>query len=168
MIANDQQLATVLRQLQELKEWRDHVLAESTGTPFQTHIEVAGIEKMIARLQEEKEVYRKAKAGHLPPVVTAHVCDGSFEEVADALVQLRVASGMTQEDLARALGKRQPSIARWEREGYGGYTLKELGRLAAALGRELHISFVAPISSAEAERGIENESPNVPVGIVEK
>ena len=51
-----------------------------------------------------------------------------FTEVASTLVRLRLARGLRQEDLARALGKSQPSIARWEAEDYDGYTLKELSR----------------------------------------
>jgi transcriptional regulator with XRE-family HTH domain len=72
------------------------------------------------------------------------------KEVTAALVRLRLARGMRQEDLARASGKRQPSIARWESDDYDGYTLKELNRLARALGRELEVSFVLP-GAAEGE-----------------
>jgi len=72
------------------------------------------------------------------------------KEVTAALVRLRLARGMRQEDLARASGKRQPSIARWESDDYDGYTLKELNRLARALGRELEVSFVLP-GTAEGE-----------------
>jgi ribosome-binding protein aMBF1 (putative translation factor) len=151
MIANEQQRAIVSRQLAELAERRDRVLQDSTQSPFQTRIEASGIEKMIARLQEEIEEYEGAKAGNLPPVVTAHVRDDSFTEIADTLVRLRVARGMRQEDLARALGKSQPSIARWEAEDYDGYTLKELSRLARALGYTLELSFVTHAGGAEAE-----------------
>ena len=47
------------------------------------------------------------------------------------------------------LGKSQPSIARWEAEDYDGYTLKELSRLAKALGCQLQLSFVTPKGAAE-------------------
>lgn len=147
MIANEQQRAIVSRQLGELETWRDRVLRDSTQSPFQTQLEAAGIEKMMARLREEMETYDSAKAGRIPPVVTARVQDDSFTEVASTLVRLRLARGLRQEDLARALGKSQPSIARWEAEDYDGYTLKELSRLAQALGYQLQLSFVTPDGS---------------------
>ena len=149
MIANDQELAIVSRQLEELRSWRDQVLKGDRERPFEVHLVAAGIEKMIARLREEIEAYEDAKAGRVPPVVTARVRDDSFSEVTEALVRLRLARGMRQEDLARAAGKRQPGIARWESDGYNGYTLKELNRLARALGRELEVSFVLPNATKE-------------------
>jgi len=151
MIANEQQRAIVSRQLEELEAWRDQVLHESPQTPFQTQVEAAGIEKMMARLQEEISDYESARAGEIPPVVTARVQDDSLSEIAGALVRLRIARGLRQEDLARALGKSQPSIARWEAEDYDGYTLKELSRLARALGYQLRLSFVTPDGPNEPE-----------------
>jgi DNA-binding XRE family transcriptional regulator len=151
MIANDQELAIVARQLDQLKTQREKVLELASEKPFQARVEAAGIEKMIARLEEEIEAYEGAKAGRVPPVVTARVRDESFAEVTEALVRLRLARGMRQEDLARASGKRQPSIARWESDRYDGYTLKELSRLAKALGRELEVSFVLPDASGNEE-----------------
>ena len=152
MIANEQQRVIVSRQLGELEAWRDRLLHDSTRSPFQTRLEAAGIEKMIARLQEEIEAYESAKAGQIPPVVTAQVQDDSFAEIASTLVRLRLARGLRQEDLARALGKSQPSIARWEAEDYDGYTLKELSRLARALGYQLQLSFVAPDGPVEPQQ----------------
>jgi HTH-type transcriptional regulator / antitoxin HipB len=149
MIANDQQFAIVSRQIQELKRERDRALEVAAEKPFQAHLEAAGFEKMIARLQEEIEEYERTKAGEVPPIVTARVHDDSFAEVTEALVRLRLARGMRQEDLARAAGKRQPAIARWESDDYDGYTLKELNRLARALGRELEVSFVLPNATKE-------------------
>lgn len=63
MIANEQQRGDVSRQLGELAEWRDQVLTEPTPSRFQVRIEVAGIEKMMARLQEEIDSYENARAG---------------------------------------------------------------------------------------------------------
>ena len=61
MIANDQEFAIVSRQLKELKERRDKMLREGVAQGFQLHVEVAGVEKMIARLQEEITVFETSK-----------------------------------------------------------------------------------------------------------
>src|SRR5437899_12592000 len=63
MIANDQELGIVFRQRQELKAQRDSLLREGMEKPLQLHVEVAGMEKMIARLREELDAYDSRKSG---------------------------------------------------------------------------------------------------------
>ena len=65
MIANDQELAVVSRQLQGLKARRDKMLREGVAEGFQLHVEVAGVEKMIARLQEEMDTFENSKRGQV-------------------------------------------------------------------------------------------------------
>jgi hypothetical protein len=65
VIANDQELAVVSRQLQELKARRDKMLREGVAEGFQLHVEVAGVEKMIARLQEEMDTFENSKRGQV-------------------------------------------------------------------------------------------------------
>jgi len=61
MIGNEQEFEIVCQHLQELKRQRDAILRGS-GDTFRSHVETAGIEKMIARLQEEIDEYEKNKA----------------------------------------------------------------------------------------------------------
>jgi hypothetical protein len=61
MIANDQELAVVTRQLQELRARRDKMLRDGVAEGFQLHVEAAGVEKMIARLQEEVNAFENSK-----------------------------------------------------------------------------------------------------------
>jgi hypothetical protein len=60
MIGNEQEFEIVSEQLQELKGQRDSILGGS-GDTFRSHVEIAGIEKMIARLQEEIDEYKKSR-----------------------------------------------------------------------------------------------------------
>ena len=53
MITNHQEFAVASRQLEGLKVRRDKMLREREQPGFELHVEVAGFEKMIARLQEE-------------------------------------------------------------------------------------------------------------------
>ena len=66
MIANEKEQEIVSRQLRELKAQRDSVLRESTQPAFQSHVELAGLEKMIVRLQAEIDAYEAP-----PPKATA-------------------------------------------------------------------------------------------------
>jgi hypothetical protein len=60
-ITPEQELAIVARQLQELKARRDRRLADGAADVFQLHVEVAGIEKMNARLQAELDAIESTK-----------------------------------------------------------------------------------------------------------
>jgi hypothetical protein len=151
MIVNDQQLGVVARQFADLKEWRDRLLHATDRSAFEVHTVVSGIERMMARLQTTINVYQNAKAGELPTVLTAHVKDEYLGEVAEALIRLRLAGEMSLEDVARIVGRCPSSIGPWEDEEYKGYTLRELATLAAALGRELQISFVVPDTAGRSE-----------------
>jgi hypothetical protein len=63
MIVRDEDLIVVSRQLEELKKQRDCLLGEAKENAFQVHVEVAGLEKMIARLQEEIADYENRQRG---------------------------------------------------------------------------------------------------------
>jgi hypothetical protein len=63
MIANSGELAVVSRQLQDLKARRDKLLRERASEGLQLHVELAGIEKMIARLQEEVDAFEDSTPG---------------------------------------------------------------------------------------------------------
>ena len=155
MIGNDQQLAAARSELTQLEaRLREIDERDESLTSFQVQLEQTGVRKMISRIEEEVEAYESARSGCVPPILSARVSEGSFSEIASALVQLRVARGLRQEDLARLLEKRQPGIARWENGDYEGYTLKELCRLSAALGRELTISFVAAEADDQTEHPV--------------
>lgn len=61
-------------------------------------------------------------------------------QVMKLLVEARSEMGMTQSELARRTGIKQPNISRLER-GVCSPTLETLGALARGLGKELDISF---------------------------
>src|SRR5205823_3484544 len=108
----------VVRQLADLKEWRDRLLHTTDRSAFEVHTVVSGIERMMARLQREIDAYQSAKSGKLPVVLTARAHNNHLGEVAEALMRLRVANGMSMEDAARAVGRCPSSIGPWEEEEY--------------------------------------------------
>jgi len=72
MIANDTERAVVARQVDQLKADRDALAREGAPDTLATRVEVAGIEKMIARLQEEIDAYEGRNQ-------RAATCDGVAE-----------------------------------------------------------------------------------------
>ena len=74
-------------------------------------------------------------------------------ELAQTVHALREKRGLTQTDLARKVGTRQPNIARLERgEASGLPSLDLLGRVADALGGRLDVRIVRKPSRARPKR----------------
>lgn len=59
-----------------------------------------------------------------------------------AIYEARAAAGLTQAQLAERVGTTQSVIARLEGADYEGHTLRLLGRVAAALGQRVEVTFV--------------------------
>ncbi|MFC1611498.1 helix-turn-helix domain-containing protein [Myxococcota bacterium] len=61
----------------------------------------------------------------------------SFAELPTALVQARIAAGMSQRDLAKALGLKEQQIQRYEATGYASASVKRVQEVMDALGVEV-------------------------------
>src|SRR5205809_5423101 len=60
-------------------------------------------------------------------------------EIASLVYRARTEAGLTQAQLAKRVGTRQPAIARLEDADYRGHSLTMLRKIAAALGRRLEV-----------------------------
>lgn len=68
------------------------------------------------------------------------IADASINaEVAQMIYDARTAAGLTQEQLARRVGTKQPVIARLEDADYEGYSLTMLRRVAAGPDKRLDV-----------------------------
>ena len=63
-------------------------------------------------------------------------------QVARMIYEARTQAGLTQEELARLVGTKQPVIARLEDADYEGHSLSMLQRIAMALHQRLEIHLV--------------------------
>lgn len=61
-------------------------------------------------------------------------------DLAEALIKLRLAAGLTQEQLAERVGMKKQAITRIENKP-GNLTLKTLARISAAAGTDFSIRF---------------------------
>ena len=60
-------------------------------------------------------------------------------DVAQLIYDARTRAGLTQAELAKLIGTKQPVIARLEDADYEGHSLKMLQRIARALQRKLKV-----------------------------
>src|SRR5947199_184943 len=62
----------------------------------------------------------------------------SFDELPTALIQARIAAGLTQKQLAERLGLKEQQIQRYEATGYASASLKRVSAVIQALGLHVH------------------------------
>ena len=67
--------------------------------------------------------------------------DGEFE-ILDSIIKARESAGLTQEELAKRIGTKQPALSRLERGGFQKANLETLRKIADALDVKLIIKFL--------------------------
>ncbi len=78
--------------------------------------------------------------GNDPQFNDAWEAGAARRAVTSALMKERIRQKMSQEDLAKKAGLKQPNVARIE-SGKTGITIDTLGKLAKAFGKTLEIHF---------------------------
>jgi len=109
--------------------------------PDALELATRGLRPLIRETAHAIRMWTRAQAGELPPVLGCRNARTGELEVARQLRLLRQAAQLGQAELAQKLETRQANISRWEREGYDGYTLRQLQRIADALDCDLEVSF---------------------------
>jgi transcriptional regulator with XRE-family HTH domain len=71
--------------------------------------------------------------------------------IANKVHDLRIAAGLTQEQLANRVGTTRTVITRVEDDNYDGQSLRLLNRIADALGYELEVEFRVPCEGIRLE-----------------
>lgn len=87
-----------------------------------------GLRSQIADLKAEIQEYEGLRAGGTEAVTVT-----ALEELPTALVKARIASGMTQRELAERLGLKEQQIERYEATDYGSASLARVLEVARAL-----------------------------------
>jgi len=67
---------------------------------------------------------------------------GINADVAQMIYDARTTAGLTQAQLAKLIGTKQPVIARLEDSDYHGHSLQMLQRIAEALNQRLELRFI--------------------------
>jgi hypothetical protein len=136
LIKSDRQLVITRRKLAGLKRVLARLRTKHRGAAYRVY--ASGPQGMIEQLQGEIREYLWLKRARPRDVLRRY--DGvRMEDVGPFLARLRIATGRTQQDLARAVGCKQPDIARLEDADYRGHTTRALKAVAEALGVEILI-----------------------------
>ena len=137
MIYSDKQYAITERELGKLLDALAALQFEEADIPadqvWLRDSQVDAIKSQISTLEAELSHYDLLRAGEIT-FAKAH----SLENLPSVLVQARIASGMSQADLAKRLGMKAQQIQRYEASGYSGASLDRLIKVCNELN--VHIS----------------------------
>lgn len=87
------------------------------------------IRSQLADLCSELDEYEALRSGRRAVVEV-----DSFEALPRAIIQARIASGLSQKDLARRLGLKEQQIQQYEATDYASASFSRLGEIIGALG----------------------------------
>lgn len=139
MIYSDKQYGVSRGQLAKLQEALTAANVRASGQSWLKQAEIDGLKSQIADIEAELAEYGLLKSGQVSFSKTY-----ALEELPRVLVQARIASGMSQTDLADKLGMKPQQVQRYEATDYMGASLGRLIEISKALGVKASGSFEGP------------------------
>jgi transcriptional regulator with XRE-family HTH domain len=138
MIKNEAQLARVTARIRQLTEELRQA-GDTKQTPIRG-LTLSSLNAELARLQLEVDEYHQLRSLPTHSAIQAIAMrPHRLEEVGELMSKLRIASKLTQAQMAATLGWRQPNLARFESPNYASQTIAKVSEYAGALGLWLHI-----------------------------
>lgn len=134
MITNERQLAITraeLRRFEESAEAQQEAPAEDVD-PLLGQAMVDGLRGQADTLREEIERYEELRGGRVSERELP-----SLRELPTALIEARIAAGLTQKALGERLEVKEQQVQRWEANRYSGVGVERLQEVADALGMEV-------------------------------
>lgn len=102
------------------------------------------LESQLSDLTAELAAYERLKSA-TPPVISI----SSFDDLADGLIQARIAGGLSQKDLAEKLGLKEQQIQRYEAERYASASYQRLREVADAIGVRVRNDILLPMAPGD-------------------
>jgi transcriptional regulator with XRE-family HTH domain len=139
MITNERQLQMARRNIERFKTALNGDMAEAGVDPAIIEAQRDALHGEIQVLEAEVDVYIKLRSGSIR---TFRI--DTLAELPTALISCRIASGMTQKELAERLSLKEQQIQRYETQNYEGASFARIADVANAVGvempRELHLA----------------------------
>ncbi len=137
MITNERQYRITRKKADQFREAIEELVSNQANrkdiSPRLIQAECEGMESQLADLTAELDEYDRLKSQS-----SSVFSVNSFDELGEGLIKARIASGLTQQDLALRMGLKQQQIQRYEATRYASASYSRLREVADAL--ELHIS----------------------------
>ena len=114
----------------------DSAKADSAMHPLLQQAEKNALPSQLESLRTELAEYETLLSGQQRTFAAE-----SFEELPRILIQARIASGLTQMQLAERLGLKEQQIQRYEATGYAAASLKRVNQVIRAPGVNVREEF---------------------------
>lgn len=131
MIKNERQYRITKAQMDRFGDSLSELRQKSDAEmhPIQRRVQIDALQSQHKELKMLVDEYEALREGKLS-VLELH----SFDEIPDALIKARIASGMSQKDLAEKIGLKEQQIQRYEATGYQSASMARMSEVANALG----------------------------------
>lgn len=135
MIKNERQYAITKNQAEKFARALERLTSQPEKTrkvhPLLPKAEADAIRSQLADLRAELNEYEALRSGRAGfPKIT------SVRELPRALIQARIAAGVSQKELAKKLGLKEQQIQRYEATDYASASLSRLREISRAVGLE--------------------------------
>jgi transcriptional regulator with XRE-family HTH domain len=148
MIRNDTEYQQAVRRFgEERARLEEHAsrLRNRGLSPHEVRHALQPLQSFQLVLQDEIESYDRLKRGELAEFRNLH-------GLGAALIGYRIATGITQRDLAGKLDVHESQVSRDERNEYHGVTVEKAARILDALNANLTCTFRPPLEAASPGR----------------
>jgi len=149
MIKNDRQYRVTKSQLRAFEQ----SLEQSRSAKPPSDIDPAIVEAHKRALRSQRDELRRQieeyEALQKGDVVMFETDD--LAELPSILIKARIASNLTQKDLAKRLGVKEQQVQRWEANDYSGASFTALKDVMARLGVEIREEIFLPSKNLRAE-----------------
>lgn len=143
MIKNERQYRITKSQVQKFEDAIRELEARERQEglhPLLHQAQVNALRSQLQELQIDLAQYDALRAGGKPTYDFTH-----FEQIPSALIQARIAQGLTQEELAERLGLQPQQIQRYEATDYQSASLSRVAEVIHALNLPIPKGLDAPI-----------------------
>jgi ribosome-binding protein aMBF1 (putative translation factor) len=147
MIKNERQYRITKAQIADLEQALATTVAQPEGPPQLQHAEEEALRSQIADLRVQVEEYEALVSGERP-VLTLE----SFEELPRALIQARIAAGLSHKELAERLRLKEQQIQRYEATDYASASLERVQEVIRALGVRVREDVILPKAKLSFDR----------------
>jgi transcriptional regulator with XRE-family HTH domain len=137
MITNERQLQIARAEIERFQSALDGEMSEFGIDPVILDAQRQALQAQLAELQKEVDDYLKLKSGAVRTFEISNLAD-----LPNVLISSRIASGMTQRELAERLSLKEQQIQRYETQGYEGASFARIADVANAIGLDVPGSII--------------------------
>lgn len=115
------------------------------GDPLLLDLESKALRSQLEELNQQLAEYEQLQSG-----ARSVISVGAFDQLPKALVQARIASGLSHKELADRLGLKEQQVQRYEATEYRSASLSRLQEVISALGVDIREEIFLPANPASA------------------